>query len=167
MLFRNFVRSWYLTLRNLITFSMSIRSFSNGTSSFTCFHFLNKRSQIINKCHRRNKFVLALYDGKDWIKFSVTAFEQPCLRNHSFLKFDCFASSWSQPGFRNQCFPGLFSLFSNHAYEITVSPSLVSSQFTWNQSDYGRQWFFGLVKLQKLWKPTLHKWRHIKDTITL
>ena len=41
MLFFNFVRNWFLTFRNLITFSMSIRSFSNGTSSFTCFGHFN------------------------------------------------------------------------------------------------------------------------------
>ena len=28
-------------------------------------NLLNKRSEIINKCRHRNKFVLALYDSKD------------------------------------------------------------------------------------------------------
>ena len=28
-------------------------------------NFLNKRPEIINKCHHRNKFALALYDSKD------------------------------------------------------------------------------------------------------
>ena len=53
-------------------------------------NLLNKRSEIINKCRHRNKFVLALYDSKDWIEFSVTAFEPPYVKNHSFPKSDCF-----------------------------------------------------------------------------
>ena len=100
---------------------------------------LNKRSEIINKCRHRNKFALALYDSKDWIKFSFTAFEQPCLRDsHSFPKSDCFKSSWSQPDFGNRCFPMLVSLFVSHAYEITPSPSFFGLQLMWNESDYGR-----------------------------
>ena len=53
-------------------------------------NLLNKRSEIINKCRHQIKFVLALYDSKDWIKFSVTAFEPPYVKNHSFPKSDCF-----------------------------------------------------------------------------
>ena len=56
-------------------------------------NLLDKRSQIINKCPHRNKLVLALYDSKDWIKFSVTSLEQPCMRNHSCLESGCFTSS--------------------------------------------------------------------------
>ena len=41
MLFFNFVTNWFLTLRKLITFSMSIRSFFNRTSPFTCFGHFN------------------------------------------------------------------------------------------------------------------------------
>ena len=82
-------------------------------------------------CRHQNKFALALYDSKEWIKFSVTALEQTCLRNHSIPKSDCFTSLWSQPGFGNQSFPVLVSLFNSHAYEITVSPGLVGSWLTW------------------------------------
>ena len=52
-------------------------------------NLLNKWSNVINKCHHRNKFVLAIYDSKDWIKFSVTAFKKPCIRSHSFPKSNC------------------------------------------------------------------------------
>ena len=89
------------------------------------YNLLNKRSEIINKCCHQNKFAIALYDIKDWIKVSVTAFKKPCVRDHSFPKYDCSKSSWSQTGFGNQCFPVLVGLFSKHAYEITVSSSLV------------------------------------------
>ena len=95
-------------------------------------NLLNKRYKIINKCHQWNKFALALFDSKDWIKFSVTAFERPCIRDHSFPKSGCCKSSWSQPSFGNQCFPVLVSLFGSHVYEIPVSPSLVGSQLRWN-----------------------------------
>ena len=47
-------------------------------------NLLHKQSEKIDKCRRRNEFVLALYDSKDWIRFSVTAFEQPCVRNYCF-----------------------------------------------------------------------------------
>ena len=93
---------------------------------------LNKWSKTINKCRHRNKFVLVLYDSKDWIKFSVPAFEQRCVKDHSFPKFDYFKSSWSRPGFGSQCLPVVVGLFSNHAYVITGFPSLVGSQLTWN-----------------------------------
>ena len=56
-------------------------------------NLLHKRSEIINKCHHRNKFALGLYDGKDLIKFSVIASEKQWVRSHSFQKSDCFASS--------------------------------------------------------------------------
>ena len=83
-------------------------------------NLLNQRSEKISKCRHRNKFALALHGSKDWIKFSVAAFEQPCVRDHIFPKSDCSTSSWSQPGFGNQWFPVLVSLFSNrHAYEVT------------------------------------------------
>ena len=39
------------------------------------------------------KFALALDDNNDWIKFSVTAFKQPYIGDHSFPKSDCFKSS--------------------------------------------------------------------------
>ena len=67
-----------------------------GKARYKGRNLLNKWSKIINKCGHRNKFALALYDSKDWIKFSVTTFEQPCLRDYSFPKSDCFKSSWSQ-----------------------------------------------------------------------
>ena len=73
-----------------------------------------------------HRFSLYMY-----IKFSVIAFEQPCVRGHSFPGFDCFKSSWIQPSFGNQCSPPVVSLFCNHAYEVTVSPSSVASQLTW------------------------------------
>ena len=41
MSFFNFVRNLFLTLRNLITFSMLITFFSNGASSFTSFGHFN------------------------------------------------------------------------------------------------------------------------------
>ena len=56
-------------------------------------NLLNKGSEIINKCHQRNKFVLALYDSKDWIYFSVIAFKQTYIRGHSFPISDYFKSS--------------------------------------------------------------------------
>ena len=93
---------------------------------------LNKRSEIINKCRHRKKFALVLYDSKDWIYFSVTAFEQLCVRCHSFPESDCFKSSWILLGFGNQCFPVVFNLFRNHVYEFTVSPSLDASHLTWD-----------------------------------
>ena len=34
--------------------------------------------------------------------------------------------------FGNQCFLVVVSLLCNHAYEVTVSPSLVASQLTWD-----------------------------------
>ena len=66
-------------------------------------NLLNKWSEIINKCHHGNKLVLALYGSKDWIYFSVTAFEQTCIRSPSFPRSDCFKSSWIQLIFLNQC----------------------------------------------------------------
>ena len=78
-----------------------------------------------NNCRHWNKFALALYDNKDWTKFSVTTFKQPCVGGHSFLKCDWFAYSQSQPCFKNQCFCELLILFSNHVCEITLFPGLV------------------------------------------
>ena len=95
-------------------------------------NLLNKRSKMINKCRHQNKFALALYDSQDWTKFSVSTFEKPYVRSHSFQKCDCFMGWWSQPGYGNQCFRVLVGLLSSHAYEIIVSPSFVGSQLTWN-----------------------------------
>ena len=95
-------------------------------------HNLNKRSDIINKCHHWNKFLLALSNSKDWIEFSVTDFEQTSVRGHSFPGSDCFKSSWIQLIFGNQCFHVVVSLISSHAHEVTVSLSLVDSQLMWD-----------------------------------
>ena len=61
-------------------------------------NLLNKRSEIINKCLHWNKFVLALYDRKDWNKFSITVFEHSCVRHYSSPKSDCLKSSWVVSG---------------------------------------------------------------------
>ena len=87
----------------------------------------------------RNKFALAVCDSKDWIKFSITAFEQPCLRSHSFPKSDFLASLWSQPSFVNQCFPVLVSLFN-------------SQPCIWNHSFSKPGWLTAHVKSIRLWE---------------
>ena len=101
------------------------------------YNLLNKRSEIINKCRHQKKFAWVCYDSKDWIWFSVTAFEQLWARGRSFPGSDRFRSSWIQLGFGNQCFPVVVSLFGDHAHEVTVSPSLVAPQLRWDWSDCG------------------------------
>lgn len=93
---------------------------------------LNKQSKLISKCRHQSKFALVLYYSKDWNKFSVTGFQQSCLRERSFPKFSCFKSSLSQRGFGNQWFTVLISLFSKHAYENTVFLRFVGSKLMWN-----------------------------------
>ena len=121
-------------------------------------------------CRHQNKFALALYDSKEWIKFSVTAFEQTCLRNHSIPKSDCFTSLWSQPGFGNQSFPVLVSLFSSHAYESTVSPGLVGSWLTWiSQITRGSDslWLLNFENCEKFCQKNFVLWQKssIEDTL--
>ena len=120
-------KRWSLSLKEKLAIKINYE-----IARFKGHNLQNKRSEIINKCCHRNKFALALCDSKEWIKFSVTAFEQPGVRDHSFPKSYCFKSSWSQPGFENQCFPVVVSLSGNHDYEVTVSPSLTDSQLKWN-----------------------------------
>ena len=83
---------------------------------------LNKRSEIISNCLHWDKLMLVIYDRKDWIKFSITAFEQPYLRNYSFQKSDLFHEFMKSTRFRESVFLKNFQIleFENCESELCI-----------------------------------------------